>query len=303
MESKIELWTKYKYDDNYSDSYYKEIVIPNQDTEKEFEASLGRYKIIYYASASPIFGVNCAKYSKHVKNRKIIIFEDDIQINELEIYRRIEAHIIMGGDGKTRETTYFVAFDDDGYRWPNKYSIYNMKNEKCHTDSLNSEPSIGMIDLNDKYFMHIAGDIMTHYIYASIIEKKYFFDVNAEFYDDGRITFDTDGPAGAHIPVEATHEGFILNKIKMIYTERAPYGIYRLVDNWSKFVKYEDIEDYNFYGETHFNNAQDAQIGQLENACRILGINIDKDKAAQVITNTELDADGRASISFNDITK
>lgn len=274
-KKRIELLEKYIYDDNF----YNDYVVPNINTEKQFETTLGRYKIIYYACTSPIFGIsinNKIKTKLFVKNQKILIYEDDVIIHEFERVRQIEEHIILGGDGKSRETTFYVCFNHDNNNNNNnfndyhdynkinnnsKYLIYNMNNKQVMMESLfhyniNNkktymcllylDQNIGMIDINEKYFMYITGEIGSFDLFIYIIEKKKFFDIMCNPYDCGMSNIPDMNEKGNHIPIEATNDGFILKKLNYITENNYTDDYY---DDWTGFVKYEDINNYDFYNE------------------------------------------------------
>lgn len=255
MQTKIDLWAKYawifyeeqgiKY--NYD---YRNIDL---ETEKQFETTLGRYKIVYYAPATSIFGFSieeACNFPVFVQNQIVLIYEDDVLIHEFKRLRQKEEHIIIGGDGKTRETTFYACFkqcDGDNFYFTDSYCIYNMNQEKVfEQEMVYGIPNIGMIDLNEKYFMYLSYEEHPNYTELNLIDKSKFFNIKTEKYDSGRIDIPISSNIGRHVPIKATNTGFILKKVDITCTNEEPYANYFLNDEWENFITFEECETYKF---------------------------------------------------------
>jgi len=294
----VKLCTSYTYQ-------YKNDIKPNI-LKKSY--SIGRYKVEYNMYEFEYYGSGSYKggfeYYKDY-DEKVYIYEDD----KLIITNTHDPchEIIMGGDGLTRETTYYLLPNTGRYG-----AIYDM-NEKFIRDVHDAgDRWYATFRMNDTYYLTMGYDMCTHYIYLGVCNSKILFETTADSeqtrpYDNARIGLSTDNFENYN-PCEATEEGIIVerysvNKDDFIigdteeifkFTDkqnRNDKSFYGKIDNYGdwkdqkcicykvtreevKLVKYEDIE--------HFDFDIIPNKDPLEDMLKFAGINITDDNKEKI---------------------
>ena len=281
--------------------------------------TLGRYRIEYDILEYEYYGNGSYKglfNSPQEYNSQVNLYEDDILIDSVNISHEPCHEIIIGGDGLTRETTYYLSPPISRATCGGIYDL----NHKFIRDVCDAGDAwYCTFRMNDNYYITMGYDMCTHHIYLGVSDIRILFDMSAHqtqerAYNNARIGLPTDWYYGDYYPVEATEEGIIVEKLiqdptdtidmdydlnkvhefikNQDYTQDSFYGYYKyknenneIIDyvqtedrERCKFVlqkmhrkdrqlvKYEDLDNFNFDGETNHD--------PLTDAFKALGINI-----------------------------
>ena len=323
--------------------YYKNRNDDNDDDNKfniiKKSYNIGRYKIEYYMYEFEYYGSGSYKgsfpFCKDFDN-KVNIYEDDILI--ITNSHQPCHEIIMGGDGLTRETTYYLL--------PDTESIYDMNEKFIRKVHDAGDRWYATFRMNDTYYITMGYDMCTHYIFLGVCNSKILFETKADTqlirpYDNARITGLTTDNFEDYNPIEATEEGIIferysINKKDFItgdsqeicnmiweqdFNEKTFYGhmeyqgnyenkksiCYKITREEVKLVKYEDIEDFDTDYISDTNSSQSSKVCKyLEDVMKIADIEITDDnkrKLNTVIGNNLINTSGGVNLTIDMMKK
>ena len=193
--------------------------VDNVDVVGDFRVEYSRYENDFFGCLGKFDDSSCnAKFWKGDK----LLFQKEISGNTMVLY----------GDGKTLEGTYYTTIDSSGY----DIHIYNLDNVSIRTTSIGYMIPKALKKINDKYMVCNTSEPCTHCQLLGLIDMSLFFDplYHSDYirpYDNSRIGIDVEGDI---IPVEATPAGFIIKNIQKPHLE---YPI----------LPYADLENFDFY--------------------------------------------------------
>jgi hypothetical protein len=223
-------WKQYReINKQYGNTEISHVV--TEDVVGDFRVEYSRYENDFFGCLGKFDDSSCnAKFWKGDK----LLFQKEISGNTMVLY----------GDGKTLEGTYYTTIGSSGYN----IDIYNLDNVSIRTTSIGYMIPKALKKINDKYMVCNTSEPCTHCELLGLIDMSLFFDplYHSDYirpYDNSRIGIDVEGDI---IPVEATPAGFIIKNIQKPYLE---YPI----------LPYEDLENFDFY--------QDDNSAEVLNSC------------------------------------
>lgn len=138
------------------------------------EVVCGRFKIKYTGyDNKEYFGVfswkGCSAKIPHVE-----FYEDDILLFTKAISRPREFHFIIGGDGETRENTFYLWFgkNEKGYQ---SGKINDFNDEHIKDVQLGPDCYVGTISVSEHYFVALTEEMCTNSRFFGLIDKRKFF--------------------------------------------------------------------------------------------------------------------------------
>jgi hypothetical protein len=212
--------------------------------------TLGRYRIEYDILEYKYYGNGSYKglfNAPQEYNYQVNLYEDDILIDSENISHEPCHEIIIGGDGLTRETTYYLSPPMSRATCGGIYDL----NHKFIRDVCDAGDSwYCTFRMNDNYYITMGYDMCTHHIYLGVSDIRILFDMSKHQtqecpYENARIGLPTDWYGGDYYPVEATEEGIIVEKII-----EDPTNTIDIDYDWNKvreFIKNQDYTQDNFY--------------------------------------------------------
>lgn len=131
------------------------------------------------------------------RNTHVEFYENDVLLYTKEIPRPREFHFVIGGDGMTRENTFYLWFGKDasGYQCA-KINDFNDKHIK--EASLGPDCYTGLISVSDNYFVAITEEMCTFSRFFGLINKENFFVEETKKCWDGTLNI----PATENVSLE-----------------------------------------------------------------------------------------------------
>lgn len=248
---------------------------------------LGRYKIEYDFLELPYYGSGSYKgYYDNIEgfNYKINFYEDDILIDN-SVEHSMCHEIIIGGDGLSRDTTYYLLPPTSG----KKGDIFDFNDKFIRNVYEAGDNWYGTFRGNDNYCLTMCYNVCTHHIFIGLYDIKKLFDISLHSkqerpYENSRLGLNTDND-GDYFIVEFNEEGCIFDKLEsddndIITIEYDKYDDYLLNQDYSKdsfyilsymndglyvylkkiirkshkLVKYENVEDFIYSNDNDNDN-------------------------------------------------
>ena len=171
----MKLWLNPDFDRHQSRRQYTEI----PQTRR-----LGRYSVEYYGyDNSQYFGIFSWKTGK-VINNEVRFYEDDLLIYVTNADRAREMHIILYGDGQTKEGTMYAIYNKD----TRSVDIKNFSNELIATTCLGPDMYVAMESIGDDYFLVLTEECCTYSRFLGLVNKSVFFTKNSSMgCSDGKL--------------------------------------------------------------------------------------------------------------------
>jgi hypothetical protein len=256
---------------------------PETDTYEQSCASIGKYQIKYNSLKGPIgqksWKSPCVGFDSTVE-----FYEDGVMYHSEQFNRLAEIHPIIGGDGLSRETTYYIVCKN------RKYCIYNMNHELVRETQLGGDIPVALVRVSPKYILAVGEEMCTYSRFLGLVDSDVLFDTKQHSehtcpYDNSRIGLPAECYEDESFPIEATETGFVV-------------GV--STSDWTEFVKYDDIYDYDFNNPDFEGEHIDPNLEAL----KILGFNIKDDVWKSVLDNASQQintASGSVSISVDQL--
>lgn len=248
--------------------------------DDKLEVSHGNFSIKYTGyDNSSYFGIFSWKTCM-CKNLHVEFYEGDTLLFTKEIARPREFHFVIGGDGITKENTFYLWFGKN----VDEYScvkVSDFNNQHIKDTSLGPDHYTGLTSISSNYFVVITEEMCTYSRFFGLVNKEQFFvrenikcwngslsvpieeNVNLDEhikkvqedvkkmslphpYNEARIglciNWD-DQCSECMEPIEATNEGLIFADVKFTdvkFTDDYKEKLYTTTD----FVRYEDVATY-----------------------------------------------------------
>ena len=146
------------------------------------EVTHGNFKIKYFGyDNSSYLGIFSWK-GNGCKNPLVEFYENDILLFAKDIKRRREIHFIIGGDGTTKENTYYLYYDYTKC----ELGVNNFNDEHIKNVVLGPDCCTAIMSLNDKYFVALYEEMCTFSRFFGLVNKEKLFTRDDEPCWDGK---------------------------------------------------------------------------------------------------------------------
>lgn len=234
----MKFWTHPYYHNNKLGKLFQSV------DDKLLEVKHGNFLIKYTGyDNSSYFGIFSWK-GCICKNTHVEFYEGDKLLFTKKIIRPREFHFIIGGDGVTKENTFYLwhGKNEKGYSC---VKVNDFNDEHIKDTFLGPDCYTGLMPVSDNYFVVITEEMCTFARFFGLVNKEQFFikkkQENNQAYDQSRIGIFIDWHEDMleyMEPIEATDKGLIFANIK--FSDDYKEKIYTKIE----LVLYSDVATY-----------------------------------------------------------